>query len=229
MKKDEAKRTKYSDELLSAVKNWIQNCNHVKADPCKGETVIQRDQDGNIVRDPITRLPIKIKKMMMVCNPRELHNHMISELLSAVDGNQVLISENMLQKLLNTSICHVKMMTNVQKEMCGCQTCVMFDEMQRSLVVFRKKYIASLKARCEQMAEGASRDDEEEKLKQYIESVCVVTDDCVYPKHATGWEAASMLGCPDVEVGSKTYTRLKCALQNCHHCNQKCEEILPEM
>jgi hypothetical protein len=117
MKKDEAKRTKYSDELLSAVKNWIQNCNHVKADPCKGETVIQRDQDGNIVRDPITRLPIKIQKMMMVCNPRELHNHMIAEMLSAVDGNQVLVSENMLRKLLNTSICHVKMMTKRQKEM----------------------------------------------------------------------------------------------------------------
>jgi hypothetical protein len=49
--------------------------------------------------------------MMMVCNPRELHNHMIAELFSAVDGNQVLISENMLQKLLNTSMCHVKMMT----------------------------------------------------------------------------------------------------------------------
>jgi hypothetical protein len=53
--------------------------------------------------------------MMMVCNPRELHNHMIAELLSAVDGNQVLVSENMLRKLLNTSICHVKMMTKRER------------------------------------------------------------------------------------------------------------------
>ena len=40
MKKDEAKRSKYSDKLLTAFENWVQNCDHVKDNPLKGKTVI---------------------------------------------------------------------------------------------------------------------------------------------------------------------------------------------
>ncbi len=96
MVNDIDKRTKYSDNLLDDFETWLQNNDKVSCNPCKGDTVIKRDRQGKMVRDPVTNELICVSKMIMLCNPRELHNHMIDTFEGARDGDKVLISESKL-------------------------------------------------------------------------------------------------------------------------------------
>ena len=73
--------TKYSDTLLDDLEAWMNDNDMVCFNPNKGETILKRDQQGKIVRDPITKKPFNVPKLLMTCNPRELHNHMISKVL----------------------------------------------------------------------------------------------------------------------------------------------------
>ena len=77
MLNDEEQRTKYTNELLDALEYSIENNDMVRHSPFKDNFVIKRDRDGSIVRDPRTRQPVHVQKMMLMCNPRILHNHMI--------------------------------------------------------------------------------------------------------------------------------------------------------
>ena len=72
---------KYSDTLLNDLEAWMNDNKIVRVYPNKGETILKRDQQGKIVRDPITKKPFNVPKLLMTCNPRELHNHMISKVL----------------------------------------------------------------------------------------------------------------------------------------------------
>ncbi len=90
---EDVKRTKYSNELLDALEYWIENNDMVWHSPFKDNLVIKRDQDGSIVRDPTTRQPVRVQKMMMMCNPQMLHNHMIEHFEDATEGNRVVISD----------------------------------------------------------------------------------------------------------------------------------------
>ena len=80
MLNDDEQRTKYTNELLDALEYWIENNDMVRHCPFKDNLVIKRDRDGSIVRDPTTRLPVRDQKMMLMCNPRILHNYMIKHL-----------------------------------------------------------------------------------------------------------------------------------------------------
>jgi hypothetical protein len=128
---DDNKRTKYSDQLLDELEAWMQDNDFVRHNPSKGEMKIKRDRDGSIVRDPLTHKPIRVPKLLMACNPRELHNFMISGFDGARDGDKVLISKFKVRQILNTSCCHIKMMTDRQKMMCGCEACIILDDIQR--------------------------------------------------------------------------------------------------
>ena len=77
MLSEDEQQTKYSNELLDALEYWIENNDMVRHSPFKDNLVIKRDRDGSIVRDPTTRQPVRVQKMMLMCNPRILHNHMI--------------------------------------------------------------------------------------------------------------------------------------------------------
>ncbi len=84
---DDDKRTKYSDDLLDDLENWMQDNNFICFNPSKNETIIKWDRKGRIVRDPVTHKPISVPKLFMTCNPRELHNHMIVDFDQATDGD----------------------------------------------------------------------------------------------------------------------------------------------
>jgi hypothetical protein len=136
---------KYSDTLLNDLEAWMNDNKIVRVYPNKGETILKRDQQGKIVRDPITKKPINVPKLLMTCNPRELQNHMISDFVGATDGDKVLISESKIGQILRSSCCHFKMITNRQKMMCGCETCIIFDDIHHCVNLFRKQYISTLK------------------------------------------------------------------------------------
>ena len=52
--------TKYTNELLDALEYWIENNDMVQHSPFKDNLVIKQDQDGSIVRDSTTRLPVRV-------------------------------------------------------------------------------------------------------------------------------------------------------------------------
>ena len=90
--------------------------------------VIKCDRQVDIVRDATNNEPIRISTMMLLCNPRMLHNHMIETFGGALDGDKVITSESKLRQLLKTSCSHIKKMTARQKMMCECETCIIFDD-----------------------------------------------------------------------------------------------------
>ena len=100
--------TQYSDTLLNDLEVWMNDNDMVRFNPNKGETILKRDRQGKIVRDPITKKPINLSKLLMTCNPRELHNHMISDFVGATDGDKILISESKIRQILKSSCCHSK-------------------------------------------------------------------------------------------------------------------------
>ena len=101
---DEHAWSKYTKELLNGLEYWIENCEMVDHSPFKDNLVIKQNRNGEIVRETITNVPIRVPKMMLKCNPRQLHNHtMIESFEDAIGkGNTVIISESKLQDILKT-------------------------------------------------------------------------------------------------------------------------------
>ena len=115
--------------------------------------------------------------------------------------------------------------------MCGCETCIIFDDMHKCLNLFRKRYIARIKRDVEGMREGSRRKlDLSGKLETYIHQVCSNPNDNQHcPKHKSGWDAASALGCPPVIIDDRHYCRFKCALRECTECCNSWEALIPKM
>ena len=135
---EDEQRSKYTDELISALEYWIENNDMVCHSPFKDNLVIKQDWNGSIVRDLATGVPLRVQKMMLMCNPRVLHNHMIQHFDEATEGNRVIISEKKVREILKTSCSHIKKMSSREKLMCRCETCIIFDDMHECLNLFRK-------------------------------------------------------------------------------------------
>ena len=222
---DDDKRTKYSSELLDALKIWMEDNEMVCHNPCKGEDIIKRDREGKIVRDPITNQPVRVAKMLFKCNPRLLHQHMIETFDEATDGINVLISESKLRRLLKTSCNHIKQMTERQKMMCGCETCIIVEDMQQSVNLFRKKLISSMTRVINGMRNGRSKNQAESQLAEYLSHIC--TDGSASKlKHNTAWESASLLECGSVEISGRQYIPFPCALQQCNVCVNRLDKVV---
>ncbi len=54
----EEQRSKYMDELISALEFWIENNGMVRHSPFKDNLIIKRDRNGSIVRDFNTGIPL---------------------------------------------------------------------------------------------------------------------------------------------------------------------------
>jgi hypothetical protein len=198
---DDKQQTKYTDKLLNAFEYWTENNEMVRHSPFKENLVIQQDQNGSIVQDPETGLPLCVNKMMPMCNPRIPHNHKIEHFANATDGNHVIISKTKVREILKTSCCHVKKMTAREKLMCGCETCINFDDIYECLNLFWKRYITRMRRELQGMQDGQRKFDLSAKLETYIHQVCHnPTDHQQDPKYKSGWDAASGLGCPAVTI-----------------------------
>jgi hypothetical protein len=70
-----------------------------------------------------------------------------------------------------------------------------------------------MKRELEGMRDGRRKFDLSAKLETYIHQVCSNPNDYQHdPKHKSGWDAASALGCPPVTIDDRRYCRFKCAL-----------------
>ncbi len=140
---------------------------------------------------------------MLLCNPRMLHNHMIEMFGRALDRDKVIVSKSKLRQLLKMSCSHIKKMIACQKMMCGCETCIIFDDIQHCVNLFRKKYIGSLIAEVQQMRNGQAKALALEKLSEYLEQVCADPSGEVL-KYTTGWDAVSAFGCACIKIGGRS-------------------------
>ena len=227
--KDE-QRSKYTDKLISALEYWIENNNMVHHNPLKDNLVIKRDRNGSIVRDVTTGVPVQVQKMMLMCNPRVLHIHMIEHFDDATEGNRVLISETKIRELLKTSCSQIKKMSAREKIMCACENCILIDDMHECLNLYWKRYIKRMKRDLKGMRDGGSKNNLSAKLATYINQVCSDPNDAQYnPKYKSGWDAASALGCPPVTIDNRKYCRFACALRECPECCNNWESLIPLM
>jgi hypothetical protein len=227
---EDEQRSKYTDELITALEYWIENNNMVCHSPFKDNLVIKQDWNGSIVRDPATGDPLRIQKMMLMCNPRVLHNHMIEHFDGATEGNCVLILENKLRELLKLSCSHIKKMSSREKMMCGCETCIIFNDMHECLNLFRKQNIARVNRELNTMQDGHRKFDLSAKLQTYMNQVCSNPNNHHYdPRYKSGWDAASALGCPPVTIDGRQYCKFACSLRECPECCDSWERFLPTM
>jgi hypothetical protein len=225
---EDEQQTKYTTELLDALEYWITNNDMVQHSLFKDNLAIKQDPYGSIVRDPTTHLPVCVQKMMLMCNPCILHNHMIEHFNYATEGNCVLISEAKVRQILKTSCCHIKKMFARKKLMCGCETCIIFDDIQECLNLFRQKKITRMKRELQGMRDSRRKFDASAKLETCIEQVCTNCTD-QSPKYKSGWDAASTLGCPPVTIDDRCYCRFPCALGECTECYNKWKDVIPPM
>ncbi len=112
--------------------------------------------------------------------------------------------------------------------MCGCKTCIIYDNIQRCVNLFWKQYIALLKKDINEMPNGQTCVNATNDLQQYIQRVC---NDPLgeVPKYESGWEASYLVGCPPVDLGGRTYTRMMCALKLCPNCVDQWKDVVPKM
>jgi hypothetical protein len=95
-------------------------------------------------------------------------------------------------------------MTAHEKLMCGCETCIIFDDMHERLNLFWKRYITRMRQELQGMGDGQRKFDFLAKLETYIHQVCSnPTDHQHDPKYNSGWDAASALGCPAVTIDDR--------------------------
>jgi hypothetical protein len=202
----------------------------VRHSPFKDNLVIKRDRKGSVVRDPATGVPLRVQKMMLMCNPRVLHNHMIEHFDGSTDGNRVIILESKVREILKTSCSHVKKMSSREKLMCGCETCIIFEDMHECLNLFRKRYIGIVKIEINTMRDGRRKFDLSAKLESYMNQVCSDPNDHhLEPKYKSGWDAASALGCLPVTIDGKQYCKFACGLRECPECCDSWEGFIPTM
>jgi hypothetical protein len=97
---------------------------------------------------------------------------MIDSFNLAIDNVIIIISKSKIRQLLNTLCSHIWKMTKRQKMMCDGETCIIDDDMQQSVNLFRKKYIEWLISEIEEMPRGREQRRKSDDLLTSITQVC---------------------------------------------------------
>jgi hypothetical protein len=125
--------SKVDQVLLSKVQQWVRDHSMVQECPNVNDTLL--------VKDPITGLKTRVRKLLLYIPVRELHNDLLGKggLPEARDSNQnVLISDTRLRTILPTEL---RAATDSHKQMCGCQYCLTTRFLQAALNAFRRVHV----------------------------------------------------------------------------------------
>jgi hypothetical protein len=135
----------------------------------------------------------------------------------------VKISESSIRRIMPR---HIKKATPRYKLMCGCQTCVILNDMYQCILLWQKKYIAFEQIKIYRMEEGQEKAARLFRYKKYKSEV--TTNGILRPPRV--WDAASQLACPKVEVKEedtgRCFHRFSCVLGKCGDC-PKWKTIIP--
>jgi hypothetical protein len=124
-------RSKFKEEQLAKFELWIEkDCQLVIENSLKNDMVWMRGRNGQVIFDTNNK-PIKIQKKLLMGSYRELRLYMIDNYSGMViNEDTVLYSESTLMKIMPK---HIKKAGKRYKQMCGCQTCIIFEDMYSCL------------------------------------------------------------------------------------------------
>ncbi len=98
----------------------------------------KRNQDGQVSYGPDNK-PVLIQKKLMMSSYRELQLYMIDNYPGMViNDNLLLFLESTLMKIIPK---HIQKAGERYKQVCGCQTCIIFKDMYSCLQIWRKRFI----------------------------------------------------------------------------------------
>jgi hypothetical protein len=210
-------RSKYPLETVKRFEQWIiKDCELVIQNPLKNYMIYERDRMCKVVMGEDNH-PINIQKMFLMSSYQELHFYMIDYYPGMVlDYNIVLFSESSLRKLMPK---HIKKVGERYKQMCGCQTCIIFEDMYSCVKIWRKRYIVRHQAEIDSMShQSRNKTTRQSALYDYISQV--QKDGEIFPIRA--WDAISDLACPKIEIDNggelKAFHKFGCAISQCNQC-----------
>jgi hypothetical protein len=148
---------------------------------------------------------------------QELHLYMIDNYpVMVLEYNKVLFSEISLSKLMPK---HIKRAGERYKQMCGCQTCIIFKDMYLCVKIWRKRYILKHQAEINSMSHRlCNKTTRQSALDDYISQV--QKDGEIFPVRA--WDAISDLACHKIKMDNggelKVLHKFGCTISQCDQC-----------
>ncbi len=188
----EKTRSKFFNDTIKSFEQWISEL--VMQNPLKNDMIFERDRAGNVIYGTDNE-PIKVQKMLLMASYWELHLYMIDNYKGMIgDNGKILFSKNTLRKLMPK---HIKKVGDRYKQMCGCQTCIIFKDMYACLKMWRKKYISRKQGKIDAIHQcSCTLTARQDQLDEYISKV--MKDGEITLVRA--WDAAAELACPKVEI-----------------------------
>ena len=187
-----------------------------------GDLIPDLNDNGLPKRDDDRRIIYKRKsKILTTLNAREMHIQMLKPeseggFAGAYDSNgKIRFSVN--------SIIHywpnwLKVMTDADKIMCGCSTCLSTDDIHLAYKAKRRKIIAAAEVHLEEMDPEESEYEEfETALKKYVAEVMPDGQH----RYETCMHAAEQYGCGKrVEINGQQFPPFKCMNLKCAECTR---------
>ncbi|EJK47945.1 hypothetical protein THAOC_33300, partial [Thalassiosira oceanica] len=229
---DEVRRSKYSDQEIDDLRNWMLTNDYSRDSPQAKDTIRERDLNGDLKpelnihglpkTDDDDRIIYKRKsKILTTLNAREMHIQMLKPesnggFAGAYDSHgNIRFSVN--------SIIHywpnwLKQMTDADKVMCGCETCLSTDDIHLAYKTKRRKIIAAAEIHLEEMDPD---DSEYEEFKTELASYVAEVMPGGRHKYETCMEAAEQYGCGErVEINGQKFPPFQCMNLKCAECTK---------
>ena len=201
--------------------HWISNHDHVRQSPCMNDVL---KINGESTPKKIIEISIS-----------DLHKDLAT---SGMDGildknNNIVIGETSLRALIQKEMPYLKKVTTKHMEMCGCITCIVTNNVHRSLNFFRKQKVINLEKQF-QKEKALSRQAEEEdtlsnvqltqkklflrKTKNNLEEYKNFAFPNGTPRHSKPSDALIEMMCTKVKNNGFENFHWKCVLGKCNNC-----------
>ena len=210
---DQYRRSKYgryTEEFCNKCIFWVMNCSNLVQDSPNAK-------DQVTVKDKFTGVKTLEQKKYYYFSIREIHNEMIKPVdQGGMDGaldaeGNVLVSDTALRAMLPKSL---RPMTDSQKAMCGCDTCLNARSYITALNSFRRRLRKHLQGCRNKHAIDSGPHKVLSKAVQDYEDYAFPNDGpSVWPKCSS---AMYTMTC--AAVGDTTMVPLKCCLGRCSAC-----------
>ena len=172
--------SKVNNVLREKVQEWVKDHSMVQESPNVNDTLL--------VKDPITGVKRRVRKLLLYIPIRELHNDLVKLASEGIGGlpeardslNNVLISDTRLRAILPTEL---RAATDSHKQMCGCQYCLTARFHQAAYNAFRRNHVRLLLHSCS--VPGLSRvmaAQKEERYRTYNNTVFPNDNQPLHPK-----------------------------------------------
>ena len=150
---------------------------------------------------------------------RELRLYMMDNYPGMViNEDTVLYSESTLIKIMPN---HIKNAGKRYKQMCGCQTCIIYADMYLCLQIWRKRFIRNQQSIVDTiMQRSRAKNNIQERLDVYKSTMA---DDKIIPVRA--WDATAQIACPKIKVNlngneeeGEYFHKFGCVMGACNAC-----------